>query len=136
MKRATFALALALALAPHAVGADPESRSLPFELDARPFLLVDAPRRFAPGEPAFVRVQKAHGGPVQVGVFRVRALASFVAEAADRQGVSIAAGAVGAASPATCTYLDPNNLALNATLPVVTPDTLSPTPKPTGAVMP
>jgi hypothetical protein len=100
MKRAHLTLAVALALAPHAVGADPEVSSLPFELDPRPFLLVDAPRRYAPGEPAFVRVQKAHGGPVQVGVFRLRALASFVAERSPRQGVSIAEGAVGAEAEA------------------------------------
>ncbi len=96
MSRATTLLALALALAPTAVTADPAATTLPLDLDERPFLLVDAPRRYLPGEAAFVRVQKAHGGPVQLGVFRLHALASFVTSPLDRQGVSIAATPVGA----------------------------------------
>ena len=83
-------VALSLALCVRSVAADPVTATLPFAPPERPFLLVDAPRRFLPGEGAFVRVQNQYGGPVQIGVFRLHAVQSFVAEPIDRQGVSIA----------------------------------------------
>jgi hypothetical protein len=93
-------VALSLALCVRSVAADPVTATLPFAPPERPFLLVDAPRRFLPGEGAFVRVQNQYGGPVQIGVFRLHAVQSFVAEPIDRQGVSIASGPVGAEAEA------------------------------------
>ena len=97
MKRA---LVLAALLASSSVAADPEVHTLPYELDPRPFLLVDAPRRALPGGPVSVRVQKAHGGLVELAVYRLRALDAVVTRPLDRQGVSIAAGPLGAEAEA------------------------------------
>lgn len=96
----SLVVALGLALGVRSVSADPIITSLPFDPPSRPFLLVDAPRRFLPGESAFVRVQNQYGGPVQIAVFRLRALQSFVSEPIDRQGVSVAEGPVGAEAEA------------------------------------
>ncbi len=73
MKPTRALSALSLALAVRVAAADP-IQALPYEPPERPFLLVDAPRRFLPGEPAFVRVQNQYGGPVQIAVYRLRAL--------------------------------------------------------------
>ncbi len=96
----SLVVALGIALGVRSVSADPIVTSLPYEPPSRPFLLVDAPRRFLPGESAFVRVQNQYGGPVQIATFRLRALQSFVSEPIDRQGVSVAEGPVGSEAEA------------------------------------
>lgn len=91
MRPSSKLLALALLLVSRAVAADPPRYSLPVALESRPFLLVDAPRRFLPTEPASVRVQRQGGGTLEVAVFRVRTIAAFVATPWPSQGVSVAA---------------------------------------------
>ncbi len=98
---------LALLLFPLAVSADPPSYSLPIQVPQRPFLLADAPRRFLPGEPASVRVQRSGGGPVQVAVFRIRTIAAFVAAPWPSQGVSVASRPLGWETEALLGRTDP-----------------------------
>lgn len=86
---------LLVALVPTMVAADPEPRALPLPLPQRPFLLVDAPRRYLPTEAAVVRVQRRGHGPVDLAVFRVRTIASLVTAPWSSQGVSIASRPLG-----------------------------------------
>ena len=69
--------------------------TLPVEVPERPFLLVDAPRRFLPGEPASLRVQLRDGGRVEVALFRVRDPDALLGQAGARQGVSVAPTPIG-----------------------------------------
>lgn len=68
---------------------------VPVPMPERPFLLVDARRRFVPSEPAGVRIQLRDGGEVSVAVFRVREPASLLGQAGRRQGVSLATTRIG-----------------------------------------
>ncbi|MCC7536263.1 MAG: hypothetical protein IT379_08620, partial [Deltaproteobacteria bacterium] len=63
---------------------------LPIEVPERPFLLVEAPRRFLPTEQAEARVQLVRGGRVSLAVFRVLDPTSILATGRRRQGISVA----------------------------------------------
>ncbi len=67
----------------------------PLELPSRPFLLVDAPRRFLPDEPARVRVQLREGGRVAVALFSLTSPAELLGHAGSRQGISLATTPIG-----------------------------------------
>lgn len=69
--------------------------SLPVPVPSRPFLLVDAPRRFTPTDDASVRVQLREGGRVRVSVFRLRDPSDLLGQAGRRQGVHTARTALG-----------------------------------------
>jgi hypothetical protein len=74
-------------------GADPE---LPIPIPERPFMLLEAPRRHTPSEPARVHVQLRHGGRVKLAVFRVNDPAPLVAAGlTGRQGVAVASNEMG-----------------------------------------
>ena len=74
-------VSLALSLAPAvALGAgapagaqdsSPQPDPLPLEPRERPFLLLDAPHRSLPTEPAQIRLQLRDGGRVTLGLFRL-----------------------------------------------------------------
>lgn len=66
----------------------------------RPFLLVDAPRRFLPSDAASVHVQVRDGGNVRVALFRVRRPDEALALLGERQGTSIARRPIGAEAEA------------------------------------
>src|SRR5690606_505686 len=76
------------------------NREVPVSLPERPFLLLDAPRRFLPSEPAEVRIQVREGGNVRLSVFRWSEPAQLLAQAGRRDGVSVAATALGARAEA------------------------------------
>ncbi len=84
-------LALLASLAPSLARAQlGTSASLPVEVPSRPFLLVDAPERFTPSEPASVRVQLSEGGEARVSVLRLDDPRELLGQAGRRQGVSVA----------------------------------------------
>lgn len=58
---------------------------------SRPFLLLDARRRYLPTERAHVFVQRREGGSVRVALLRVHDARGLLDAAVTRQGVSIAA---------------------------------------------
>lgn len=64
-------------------------------LPGRPFLLVDAPRRFLPTERARVRVQLQEGGSARLALFRVTDTDAVLAVAGARTGATIAASPLG-----------------------------------------
>lgn len=78
------------------VGAEAETRPVPMPRRDRPFLLVDAPRRFLPTEAAAVRIQLRGQGRVRVGIFRVRDPEDALGLAGERQGTSVASTSLGA----------------------------------------
>ncbi len=103
MRRLGASALLALALAAGARADEPgtaSERSLPIPPPERSFLLVDAPRRFVPGERAHVRVQLRDGGRVGVALFRVRDPASVLGLAGARQGIAVAQTPIGAEAEA------------------------------------
>lgn len=73
---------------------------LPFERPERPFLLVDAERRFVPGAPASVRVQLRGGGTVRVAVYRLRDPEPWARRAQEPDGIAVAGDAAGRACEA------------------------------------
>lgn len=70
--------------------------ALPLAARDRPFLLMDVPRRYLPGESAAVRVQFAGGGAVTLDVFRVQDPSALERDPISRNGVSIAGTPLGA----------------------------------------
>ena len=99
MKRVAGA-ALALLVATTARGdGDPaqpdETVTLPLTPPERPFLLVDAPRRFTSTEPAKVRLQLRYGGQAFVAVYRARDPHALAGVAGTRQGLAIAQSPLG-----------------------------------------
>ncbi|MGE0792441.1 MAG: alpha-2-macroglobulin family protein [Sandaracinaceae bacterium] len=64
--------------------------SLPVPVPERPFLLVDAERRFTPTENAQLRVQIRDGGRAQISVFRLRRPERMLGQAGRRQGLHTA----------------------------------------------
>lgn len=105
--RAHAVLALLLASAPITAHAQVGSRDrVPVQLPERPFLLVDAPRRFLPRENAQVRVQLSGGGDAHISVFRVRDPSVLLGQAGRRQGVSVARTSVGADAEALVARTD------------------------------
>lgn len=103
--RALFALAL-LAL-PWVGSARPDTYGLPLAVPERPFLLLDAPRRFLPGEVASVRVQRAEDATIEVAVLRVRDPEPFLQRVIPRDGVSVAGTAYGAEAERLVTAAQP-----------------------------
>lgn len=87
-------LMLVAATAP--ASAQEADRRLPWHERSRPFLLVDAPRRFAPDDPARLRVQLRGGGRVAIGVFRVLRPEALLDVAGERQGTTVAQAPLGA----------------------------------------
>jgi len=59
---------------------------------ARPYLLLDARRRYTTTEHAHVYAQRRGGGSVRLALYRVREGRAFVEASVTRQGVSVAAG--------------------------------------------
>jgi hypothetical protein len=72
--------------------ADEHGADVFIEAPARPFLLLDARRRYLPTEHAHAYVQRRGGGDARLGVFRVHDPRAFLAASVTRQGVSTAAG--------------------------------------------
>ena len=104
MRRAPFlwlstTLSLALLGAPARAQVGTRDQ-LPIEMPERPFLLVDAPRRFLPSEVAEVRVQLRSGGELELSLFRVHDPSTVLGQAGRRQGVSVAATPIGAEAEA------------------------------------
>ena len=75
--------------------ADERGADVFIEAPARPFLLLDARRRYLPTEHAHAYVQRRGGGDARLGVFRVHDPRAFLAASVTRQGVSTAAGTWG-----------------------------------------
>ncbi|WP_169791693.1 alpha-2-macroglobulin family protein [Sandaracinus amylolyticus] len=92
-------LVIALGTGAPARGVD-LTTSLPIPLPNRPFLLVDAPRRFLPSESAEVNVDLAEEGTVGVAVLRVHDPVALLAMSPSRQGISVAPTALGRESEA------------------------------------
>ncbi|MFO0626386.1 MAG: alpha-2-macroglobulin family protein [Polyangiales bacterium] len=80
--------------------ADEHGEAVFIAAPARPFLLLDARRRYLPTEHAHAFVQRRGGGDVSLGVFRVHDPRAFLAASVTRQGVSTAAGPWGEACEA------------------------------------
>ncbi|HMI89759.1 MAG TPA: hypothetical protein VK509_00270, partial [Polyangiales bacterium] len=76
------------------------SQALPLVPPERPFLLVDAPRRFRSGGDAQLRVQLRGGGGARVALYRVIDRGAVLALAGARQGAAIAGSALGAEAEA------------------------------------
>ncbi len=74
---------------------DPEEQSIPLERPERPFLLVQAQRRFLPSQDASVTVQSTRRGVAEIALFRVRDGARAIGLSGRRQGVSIAQTTLG-----------------------------------------
>ncbi|MDB4929298.1 MAG: hypothetical protein JWM10_1782, partial [Myxococcaceae bacterium] len=96
---ATLALVVA-ALASPARAFGPDDVALPFPRPERPFLLVDAERRFAPGAPASLRVQLHGGGPVRVALYRLHDPRRWTALPVAPDGLAVAGDASGRATEA------------------------------------
>jgi hypothetical protein len=73
-----------------------EREELPIPIPERPFLLLDAPRRFTPSQAAWVRLQLRGGGRVRLHVYRVRDPGPIVERGeAWSQGLSVACSPLG-----------------------------------------
>ncbi|UJR85900.1 alpha-2-macroglobulin family protein [Sandaracinus amylolyticus] len=83
------------------------STPLPIPLPNRPFLLVEAPRRFLPSEIAAVDVDLAEEGTVGIAVLRVHDPMALLAAAPSRQGISVAPTALGRESEALMAQAGP-----------------------------
>lgn len=68
---------------------------VPVPLPERPFLLVEANRRFLPTEPSRVKIQLRDGGRLHVSLFRVHDPEAIIGQAGRRQGLTIARSALG-----------------------------------------
>jgi hypothetical protein len=75
----------------------PHDLALPLPRPARPFLLVDAERRFVPGAPASVRVQLRGGRPVRVALYRLDAPEPWTRLALAPDGLAVASDPTGRA---------------------------------------
>lgn len=93
--RSHLALCVSLAIAVPASAQVGTRTSVPVAMPERPFLLVDAERRFRPSEPAQVRLQLRDGGELDLTLFRVHVPSVLLGQAGARQGVSVAATAIG-----------------------------------------
>ncbi|MBX3273662.1 MAG: hypothetical protein KF729_25585 [Sandaracinaceae bacterium] len=91
-RRVVIALLLVTSPAAAQVGTRAE---VPVPLPERPFVLLDAPRRFLPSEPAQVRLQVRGGGEVDVALFAVHEPDAILGQAGARQGLSVAATNLG-----------------------------------------
>jgi len=91
---------LVATLSPPVIAWGPTDLSLPFARPERPFLLVDAERRFVPGSPASLRVQLRGGGNVRVALFRLRDPEPWARRALAPDGLAIAGEAAGRACEA------------------------------------
>lgn len=80
--------------------ADDHGDGVYIQAPARPFLLLDARRRYLPTEHAHAYLQRRGGGDARLGVFRVHDPRAFLAASVTRQGVSTAAGPWGDACEA------------------------------------
>lgn len=83
------ALAFGLALTTR-VAADPPAPRLSERIPPRPFLVLSAPQRFPPGEPAFVLLRSGTDVPLSLALYRIRDPAPFIARRLGAEGVSIA----------------------------------------------
>lgn len=69
--------------------------AVPVHLPERPFVLLDAPRRFLPTESAHVRLQVRDGGEVEAALFRVTEPDAVLGQAGRRDGMAVAATNLG-----------------------------------------
>lgn len=97
MRAVVFVLALSMT-APLAAQVG-SNEVVPVPLPERPFVLLDAPRRFLPSEDAEVRLQVRDGGHVHLSLFEVRDPASILGRMG-RNGLSVAAVPIGASAEA------------------------------------
>jgi hypothetical protein len=82
--------------------------NVPVPVPERPFLLVDAERRYLPNEPAHVRVQLRQGGRLRVSLFRVTNPEDLLGQAGRRQGVSVSRTPIGREAEALVRAGDPH----------------------------
>ncbi|MEM9191560.1 MAG: hypothetical protein AAGF12_20470 [Myxococcota bacterium] len=104
---------------------------LPLEPPSRPFLLVDAERRFLPTENAEVRIQLRDGGRARLTVYRLRGSDDAFQLGGARQGVALASSTLGA--EAERLLLAPGSLPVEGERLVLLRDTPLPMPRPNRA---
>ena len=92
MRARAFAIGLALT---SPVAADPPSFELNQRLPRRPFLMIEAPRRFLPGEAAFLEVIRRPDAPLALALYRLHAPVPLVERPAGPVGGSVASDPIG-----------------------------------------